>query len=154
LLRNSDRGISKVTSVVVSDCAVIFLNNTGLLNPKLRDFETILDFVRKVNIKLISSSDESDPSVLTSCSIAYGRFRYRNTFELGDMTKNYFVGWPYVRAFSDNEYGEPKILPGQCRVLSENLELPSLPQRLPFVLLEANGKYYYFYWMLDRDHDI
>jgi hypothetical protein len=142
---------ARVRSVVVSDSAIIFLNNLGLPQDKVRDLETILDFVGQVNQELIGSTG---PSIMTTCSIAYGSFKYKRKFEFGDVAKNYFIGWPYVKAFSDDEYGEPKIQPSQCRILKENLDLPQLPPRLPFSLLETDNKYFYFYWMLKNQNDI
>jgi hypothetical protein len=149
--RNFDKGTvtprAIVKSIVVSDCAVIFLNNLKSGEDKLRDLETVLDFVARTNQKLIRSPS---PSIMTSCSIAYGRFKYTRKFEFGDVSKNYFIGWPYVKAFSDNDHGEPKILPGQCRILKENLVLESLPPHWPFTLVEPDNKYYHFYWMVSN----
>lgn len=146
--RSKHRNMTKVRSLVVSDCAVIFVDNKHLDRDNVRDLQSILRFIQQVNQDLIK---ETNLPMMTTCSIAYGRFKYRNRFELEGISREFFMGWPYVRAFLDNEYEEPKIRPGQCRLLRRNLEVNIEPiTDPPFSLLEGIGdrKYYYFYWML------
>lgn len=143
----------QVDAVVISDCAMLFSRNTDPSQDKAKSMQSILRFVQQVNGQLIDS--RSSPPIMTTCSIAYGDFKYENRIEFESVRKNFFVGWPYVKSFLDNENGKPKIQPGQCRLMKENLNLrESLPVHPPFSLLEETNKYYYFHWMLDSLEDL
>jgi hypothetical protein len=147
--RIKHRKMTRVRSLVVSDCAVIFVDNADLAEDKSRDLESILSFIQQINHDLISS----EMRIATTCSIAYGSFGYSNKFEIEGIAKEFFIGWPYVNAFLDNEYGEPKIQPGQCRLLRKNLGFPvdfCVDKDRPLSLLKEDDRYYSFYWMLNN----
>jgi hypothetical protein len=70
------------------------------------------------------------------------------------IDKNPIYGNAYVKAFLDNEKGRPKIQPGQCRVLTENLPDDITYTHLDFQLLKQRGsnkKHLYFYWNLQSE---
>jgi len=143
----------EVNTIAVSDCAVFFARTDNLGSSKVRQdnarkaLQSILEFIRLVNCILITP--KNGPQILTTCSIDYGNFRYEDRIEISDMKEVFFIGEPYVNAFLDNEFGEPRILPGQCRLLKDHLDIiKEIPDRLPFSVLVSEGKYYYYYWMI------
>lgn len=147
------RNLLEVDARVISDCAVLFSRNTNPAQDKVKGIRSILRFIQQVNHRLIDS--QPSPPIMTTCSIAYGDFKYEDRIEFDNIRKNFFVGWPYVKAFLDNESGKPRIQPGQCRLMKENLNLmENLPADPPFSLLEETNKYYYFHWMLDNLDDL
>jgi hypothetical protein len=137
----------KIRSLVVSDCSVIFVDNTGLTQDKVEDVKTVLRFVQKVNQELLVI--DGSRSILTTCSADYGRFKYEDRIEFEGIGKDFFFGQPYVAAFLDNE--KLKNKPGYCRIIGKNLR--TLDDNLtifPLSLLKTEGDYYYFYWMLNN----
>lgn len=157
--RNPNQHLIEVNAIVVSDCAVLFSRNenTESTNDRtsgdIRSLRSILTFVRNVNRPLIVT--RPGPSIMTTCSIAYGDFKYEDRIGLYQVRKNFFLGQAYVKAFFDNEIGDPKILPGQCRLLKEDLDFPSnYSEDSVFSLLESTDKYYYFHWMLSSLDDL
>jgi len=151
LLRTNTEMHVSVDAIVVSDCAVLFSRNSDQEVDRINGLRSILLFTQRVNRDLIRSS----PSLMTTCSIDYGEFKYEDRIEFDHIGKEYFVGQPYLNAFLDNDYGKPKIQPGQCRLIKKNIAAHNkLPMESPFSLLEDAGKYYYFYWMLDSLADL
>ena len=71
-------------------------------------------------------------------------------------------GYAYLNAYLDNESGKPKLDPGQCRILTDNLDesflksiIPS--QEKPFNRLRktlSDNKHLYFYWMVGNPSEI
>lgn len=144
---SKESNLPKIRSLVVSDCAVVFVDNSRLRKNKMRDLSLLLRFIQNVNRTLIASY--SNPSIMTTCSIDYGRFKYQDRIEFEGIGKDYFYGEPYVNAFLDNERLKRK--PGHCRVLRKNLKILQIHrQDFPFSLLKREGNYNYFYWMLDN----
>ena len=144
----------RINAIVISDCAVLFISRIdGNHNDvdKIDGLSRMLTFIQKVNRRFIDQSLHI--SFLTTCSIAYGHFQYEERTEGDHLRKNYFIGSPYINAFLDNESGEPRIKPGECRILKDNLDL-TLSANSLFSLLEPTEKHYYFYWMLDNSEDI
>lgn len=136
----------KIRSLVVSDCAVIFIDNMHMRENGMRDLRATLKFIQRVNRAL--TNPHPNPSIMTTCSIDYGRFKYQDRIEFEGIGKDYFFGEPYVNAFLDNE--KLKNKPGFCRVLRKNLQISDDNRRThPFSLLEREGSFNYFYWMLD-----
>jgi len=151
----------EVNAIVVSDCAILFsrIGNTGISSQQISNnilgLRSILTFIKSVNHRLITTRSGVNESIMTTCSIAYGDFKYENRIGLYQVRKNYFLGKAYVNAFFDNEIGEPKIQPGQCRLLKDNWNLPSeFPDNSIFSLLELTEGYYYFHWMLSSLEDL
>jgi len=147
----------EVNAIVVSDCAVIFSRNVNPANQhaqiqdKTKGLRSILAFIQRINQRLIDSGPESGEPIMTTCSIAYGNFKYEDRIELYEVSKNYFLGHGYVNAFLDNESKTPRIQPGQCRLLKQDLDLPDnfpINAPRPLSLLEPTDEYYYFHWML------
>lgn len=148
----------KVDGLLVSDCGILFVRreNQSILN-SIESLKAILSVVREINKKMIR-----DNFMLTT-SIAYGKFNYQERIEFPGIEKHPIYGNAYVSAFLNNENGEPKIQPGQCRILKRNL--PSLikntieennSDEIFKLIKERNGdnKHFYYYWMLNSPHHI
>jgi hypothetical protein len=143
---DSQMNVRKIRSLIVSDCSVVFVDNTGLTQDEISDVKMVLRFVQKVNQELLVSSGSL--SILTTCSVDYGPFKYEDRIEFEGLGKDYFFGKPYVAAFLDNE--KLRNRPGYCRVIRKNLEISEISRNVPpLSLLETDGDYYYFYWMLN-----
>jgi hypothetical protein len=130
-------------AIVASDCAVVFSNNRESGKNMNNDLECMLEFVRTVNCNLIKA--EPFPSILTTCSVAFGLFFYEERKESSYLKKNCFLGTPYMNAFSDSE--KMKREPGLCRLLGNGLPDNFTPN--DSLLVEERGNYY-FYWMLQN----
>lgn len=80
--------LHEVNAIVVSDCAVVFSRNENpadvpsQLPDMVKGLRSILEFIKKINQGLIgvqpTESDKPDPPIMTTCSIAYGKFKYEN----------------------------------------------------------------------------
>jgi hypothetical protein len=148
---NSNFDAIKMNVVAVSDCAVLFLSkgenddvdqNVGL--PKM------LQFIKHVNLAFINR--DSSP-FMTTCSIAYGDFKFENRKDSEYIRKNCLRGPAYVEAYLDNEKENEKMTPGKCRILKRGLSIDLRPNG-EFALLEKEKQYYYYYWMLNNSHEI
>jgi len=129
----------------VSDCGILFVRNesgNASVNQKLRD---ILHVVKLINVFLL----ERDTMLTTS--IAYGRFSYHERIEFPGIGKNPIYGFPYVKAFFDNENGRPKIQPGECRLLKEGLPDGFVPKD---PLFRERRKHFYYYWNVQEAEKI
>ncbi len=109
-------------------------------------------------IKRINEIMRKNDFMLTT-SIAYGKFKYQERIKFEGIEKNPIYGNAYVSAFIDNENGKPKIQPGQCRIVRENL--PSdITQAIEqnqnndiFGMIRKRGsdnKHFYYYWMVNK----
>lgn len=112
---------------------------------------------KKINKKML------EHDFMLTTSIAYGHFRYQERIEFEGIEKNLVYGNAYVSAFLDNENGKPKIQPGQCRIVKENL-----PQDVLRVIENNNNSeilcmiskrnnddnHFYFYWMVEESSEI
>lgn len=94
---------------------------------------------------------------MLTTSIAYGEFDYHGKLEFNGIEKNPIYGSAYVKAFLDNEKGQPKIQPGQCRVIKQNL-LGDIDLLDPdFNLLKVrqqDTRYLYYYWHVHNHQGI
>jgi len=82
---------------------------------------------------------------------------------LRGLRKNPIYGNAYVFAFLDNENGKPKIQPGQCRIVKENLPvditrtIEQCQDNEIFRMIrkrEGDNKHYYYYWMVNNSYEI
>jgi hypothetical protein len=125
--------------------------------------KALLEVIRKLNKKMLNHD------LMLTTSIAYGYFKYEERIEFKGIEKNPIYGNAYVSAFLDSENGNPKIRPGQCRIVRE-----SLPQDLIQFIegegIENNKKndktlrmiqkrdndknHFYFYWMVEESSKI
>ncbi|MCJ7631975.1 hypothetical protein MUP77_06225, partial [Candidatus Bathyarchaeota archaeon] len=116
--------------------------NVGL--PKM------LQFIKRVNLAFINREPSS---FMTTCSIAYGGFKFENRRDSEYIRKNCLRGPAYVEAYLDNEKESEKMKPGKCRLLKRGLSI-DLGQNSEFALLEKERQYFYYYWMLNNSNEI
>lgn len=138
------RESGNVEGFFVSDCGILFARNgdtqTKLLN--------ILDSVRKINKRMI------DKNYMLTTSIAFGPFDYQGKIEFQGIEKNAIYGGAYVQSFLDNETGKPKIQPGQCRLVKQNLPQIDI-ENIPLLVERGNDKQHlYYYWNLENPEEI
>ena len=143
-----------VEGIFISDCAVLFVRHqNSSLSAILRP---MLEIVERLNTEMINRD------VLLTTSIAYGYFSYEPRHEFIGIEKNIVFGAPYLEAYLDNSVGQPKLVPGLCRILVGNLPVRELNNLLkkkdPFFqrLAKHNGSedHLYFYWMLNEKAQI
>lgn len=136
-----------VQGFFVSDSGILFVRN----GTELEKLTKILNAIKSINKKMLV-----DNYMLTT-SIAYGVFDYQDKLEFEGIEKNPIYGNAYVKAFLDNEKGSPKIKPGQCRLVNENLPFEiDLENPIHNLLKSKAGdrKHLYFYWNVENRDDI
>jgi len=144
----------ELVGIFVSDCGVIYVDNE-IMDMK-RKLKCLLNAIREINEMVLQ-----DGFMLT-CSIAYGEFEYKEKFTFKRMEKSAFQGNAYLNAYLDNEKGNPKIYPGQTRLvipdnLSSDIEFCDLLNDIEsnnqfdeiLKFIKKIKKHYYFYWMLN-----
>ncbi len=148
-----------IDGLFISDCGIIFCRIYGDERASLR---SLLKVTKNINKKMLQRD------LMLTTSIAYGRFSYHQRIEFDGISKNPIYGQAYVSAYFDNENGKPKIEPGQCRIIKENLPndikdfLESETQTNIqgdniFKMIQKrkrDNKHYYFYWMRDDPREI
>jgi len=141
-----------VEGIFVSDCGVLFVNSAE------RDLSDRLAAILQV-IKQINKNMLNDDYMLTT-SISYGDFKYQDKIEFEGIGKNAIYGGAYVKAFLDNENGSPKIQPGQCRIIKNEVVKKLLQnnrefnQNFDLISISNSRKHYYFYWNLESENQI
>lgn len=140
---------ARVDGLFISDCAVLFVRSA---QPEPRaKLRAILLAVREINRAVL------EQGIMLSTSIAFGHFDYTQRQEFSGIEKNLIHGAPYVEAYMDQTSGSPRLDPGQCRILHENLpfDLSGLPQRDDvFSFIRPGRKHSYFYWMCRHPQEI
>jgi len=133
----------EIGGIFISDCGVLFVQDNNI--SKHEKLQKILTVIKEINKKLLNHD------IMTTTSISYGHFSYHNRIEFNGISKNPIYGNAYVTAFLDNENGNPKLEPGQCRIVlqnNEDIESFNIP------LLKKTTKHYYYYWMVENNRDI
>lgn len=126
---------NNIEGLFISDCGILFVKNTNL--PEHMKLEKLLEVIKSINEAVLQDD------ILLTTSIAFGYFSYQQKIEFEGIEKNQLHGYAYVNAFLDNEVGKPKIQPGQCRILKNDLP-ENFSNNNPFI--REKGKHYYFYW--------
>ena len=142
-------GQPRVDGLFISDCGVLFVRGAG--QDRHAGLQTLLDVVENINRAVLTSE------VMLTTSIAYGSFSYHNRLEFSGIQKNPVYGNAYVSAFLDNERGNPRIQPGECRIvrqpaaaqLEDALRTFSCPR-----LRVSGAKHAYFFWMVPDGREI
>ena len=106
----NDKEDNRIEGFFMSDCGVLFVRN--LKYNSIPGFCSLLDAIKQINYDML----KYDFMLITS--IAYGQFKYQNRIEFLGIDKNPLYGNAYVSAYLDTERGNPRIQPGQCRIIS------------------------------------
>jgi hypothetical protein len=157
ILQNQNNN-SRVDGIFISDSGILFVRRINHNNSSTTDdLKSLLP-----KIKIINERMRENDFMLTT-SIAYGRFKYQERIEFEGIGKNPIYGNAYVSAFLDNENGKPKVQPGQCRIIIENLPMEirvTLENNINDDILsfikkrEGDNRHYYFYWMVNTIGEI
>jgi len=100
----------RVEGLFVSDAGVLFVRHAH--SPWTETLQLLLEVIRDLNVRLLRDS------IMLTTSIAYGEFSYKDKFEFPGIRKDALYGNAYLDAFLDNTANNPRIQPGQCRILS------------------------------------
>jgi hypothetical protein len=157
ILRNQNNEC-RVEGIFISDSGVLFVRrNNQIITSTSESLKSLLLMIKKINERM----RENDFMLTTS--IAYGKFRYQERIEFEGIEKNPIYGNAYVSAFLDNENGEPKIQPGQCRIVKKNLPndiIRTIEQSQDNEIFrmirkrKGDNKHYYYYWMVNDPSEI
>ena len=127
---------TQIQGVFISDCAVLFVNNTASSCEKLKTMMAAIEDLNRLVLK---------ESIMLTASIAYGHFSYHQRLEFPGVVKTPIFGHAYIAAFMDTETSQPRIQPGECRIVKRGLGdcgAETLPR-----LVDEQG-HIYFYWMV------
>ena len=148
----------KVEGIFISDSGVLFVRRNNQNTPNISEcLKSLLMMTKRINQKMV------EKDFMLTASIAYGKFKYQERIEFEGIEKNPIYGNAYVSAFLDNENGKPKIQPGQCRIIKENLpnDITSTIEESQnneiFSRIkerEGDNKHYYYYWMVNNPDEI
>lgn len=159
-INNNERSESRLEGLLISDCGIFIVRTRNLTGNQNNEghLKLILLLIRDINKKML------ERNVMLTSSIAYGEFKFHNRYEGLHTIKAPIYGKAYVKAFLDNENGKPKIQPGQCRILKDNLPdrikdkldyTNRLDEILRLVKKRVNDdRHFYFYWMVDDSDEI
>lgn len=137
-----------IDGLFISDCGVLFIRRDE--QSILGCFKSLLNVVRNINRMM------RNENFMLTTSIAYGKFKYQQRIEFEGIEKNPVFGNAYLSAYLDNEAGSPRIQPGQCRILKQNLpevvkssiESHNNDEILKMIRERIRDKHhYYYYWM-------
>lgn len=133
---------SNLNGVFISDCGIVFTRDN--LNINL-SFSGLLKAIREINSSMLKKD------VMLTSSIAFGNFTYRKRIEFPGIEKNEFHGSAYLSAYLANEKEEPKLEPGQCRIVRKDLPqevINSFSTNSRWCIQEQGMKYFSYYWMI------
>jgi hypothetical protein len=133
-----------INGFFVSDCGILFVraDSNQAWNTQLN---WLLDVIKNLNRSLLCDD------IMLTTSIAFGQFSYHQRIEFEGIEKNPVYGHAYVSAFLGNENGNPKIQPGQCRIIKKGLCKLELNNDWR---IKEQLSHFYYYWMLDSEADI
>jgi len=139
-----------VDGFFVSDCGVLFVR--GENEPTHIRLESLCRVIRKIHQQTFNRA------VQLATSIAWGEFSYSERIEFPGIGKSAFSGNAYVDAFTDNEHGEPRLYPSECRLVRKGLPqevVAKCTHRIGPVferMRKAKG-YFYYEWMTNLYQD-
>ena len=142
-----------IKGLFVSDCGILYCINENYTREHQLQF--LLDVIKSINRQMLQNE------LMLTSSIAYGTFEFQERSETPYISKSLMHGSAYLNAFLDNENGTPKINPGQCRIIKENLPdniIENINQCTNFhgLIKQKNqrAKHYYYYWMVSNENQI
>lgn len=141
----------------ISDSGILFIRtSTPNSEPSSNNLHSLLKVIKQLNVEMLKEK------VLLTTSIVYDEFIYTNMDDYDGILKNPVYGKAYLKAYMDTVKENPKLKPGECRILKRKVPnhieqdiLDNSDSFEFFKLLENTRKdYYYFYWMLDNQDNI
>lgn len=157
----ADHELTRIQGIFVSDCGIIFVNRdhediNENLGAKRESLDLLLGVIKELNVGMITND------VLLTSSVAYGMLNCTEKLEFSGISKNPFYGNAYINAFVDNESTQPKILPGECRIVKKNLPEDLITEsskndyeNFEFLKHKKNNMaHYYYYWMVSEKFKI
>jgi hypothetical protein len=112
-LRAQNKSALQVEGIFVSDCGILFVRGgKGSISKRL---EAICRIIQQIHQRAF------EKAIQLTTSISWGEFSYHNRIEFPGIEKNLVYGNAYVEAFKDNENGEPKLYPSECRLRRKDL---------------------------------
>ena len=113
VLHHQRQGGERVEGLFISDSAVLFVGrNTLDPTAKLRSLCLVLQEIHRRTF---------ENAIQLTSSIAWGEFSYHERIEFPGIRKDPIFGNGYISAYMDNEIGQPKLYPSECRVVRKNL---------------------------------
>jgi hypothetical protein len=133
---------TNLNGIFISDCGIIFIRD----NPDvITSFSELLKAIQEINSKMLGIN------VMLTSSIAFGGFKYRKKIEFRGIDKNSLHGGAYLAAYLANEKEEPKMEPGQCRIVTKDLP-PEIGKQFlenrSWCMQKQGNKFYNYYWMI------
>src|SRR3990167_7349981 len=116
ILQSQNRPNQQVEGIFISDCGILFVrNNQGTDIRQTNGLHLLLQVIKTINQRMLENK------IMLTTSIAYGNFKYQGRIEFPGIEKSPVYGNAYISAYSDNKDEIPKIQPGQCRIVKENI---------------------------------
>ena len=134
----------KVNGIFISDCGVVFSTN----GTKEQQLSNLLRVIKTINSSLL------EDDIMLTTSICWGQFKYENKLVFEGIEKQPVYGNAYLSAFLDNETGKPKLEPGYCRVVKENLGDINMADIEQSAFIIETNQHHLYYWMCDDENDI
>lgn len=139
-----------VEGIFVSDCAILIAKHD---NTVINELKNILLVVKEIMHEMVLKD------ILFTASVAYGDFFYTDLHTFPRMEKIPLYGESYLLAYLDNELGNPRLLPGLCRIIKDNLPrkihntLNSFDEKQKYGFDDLGSfvekdMHYYYYWMV------
>lgn len=144
-----------IKGLFVSDCGILYYDTNSGNDSKNQQLISLLNIIQKINRKALQKD------LMLTSSIAYGDFTVQERIETRRIGKAHIIGNAYIAAYLDNENGNPKIRPGQCRII-KNDETEMIIEDIKQTdniseyirQKQTRSKHYYYYWMVDNINDI
>ena len=159
ILQSQNRPNQQVEGIFISDCGILFVrNNQGTDIRQTNGLHLLLQVIKTINQRMLENK------IMLTTSIAYGNFKYQGRIEFPGIEKSPVYGNAYISAYSDNKDEIPKIQPGQCRIVKENIpdEITTAIKQSQdndiFSMIKekksGDSKHYYYYWMVNNPNEI
>jgi hypothetical protein len=143
---------SPIYGLLVSDCAILVAENrNGVENESA--IRSLLQALKEINKRSL------EHDIMLTTSIAFGPFHYEERAESFGIEKNMVTGAAYIKAFTDQSAGKPKLKCGECRIIIKNLPRDVIARLeddgdATFQMLQKEKQHLYYYWMRQTPGDI
>lgn len=144
---------SLIEGLFISDSGILFIRKNQQQD-LFKNLFALLSAIKKIN-RIMLNND-----LMLTTSIAYGEFKYQERIEFVGIEKNAIYGNAYASAYFDNANGNPRIQPGQCRLIKQGLPVECTEDDLcalcsDLIRIRAgDSQHYYYYWNVDYSSEI